>query len=90
MTGLQRARVIDRAHFEAHPTARSYTRPLIEGECLTLPPGAQVAGVAVAFVSAVQTVRRIIWTPSDAQRARREAERLAHLLRGGADRGASA
>lgn len=90
MSGVERARAADRAYFAAHPGAKSYTRPLIDGECAALPPGARVQAVAVAFVSERQTVKRIVWPGERAKAACRDVERLAHLLRGGADRGVSA
>lgn len=84
------ARALDRAYFRSHPTVRSYMRPHIEGECQQVPPGAAVECVAVAFVSARQTVKAIVWPGGDRKEARRDVERLAHLLRGQADRGVSA
>lgn len=90
MHPADRARALDRAYFQAHPTAKSYVRPYIEGECTALPPGVTVECVAVAFVSARVTVKTAILTGDSRRQARQESERLAHLIRGGTDRGVSA
>lgn len=47
----QEAREADRAFFQVYSMAKSYTRPMFDGEyALPLPPGARIRCVAVAFV----------------------------------------
>lgn len=88
--GLDQARALDRAYFAAHPKAKSYVRPLIEGECLLYPDPPKGTRVAVAFVSERQTTKALILHGEKEGPARRDAERLAFLLRGQTERGAAA
>ena len=90
MTGLEKARALDRAYFRRHPKALSYLRPLVSGECLALPAGVAVDCVAVAYVSRGFTVKAIVRPGEDRKAARREVEEIAARLRGGARRGVEA
>ena len=81
--GLLAAQAADRAYFEAHPDARSYTRPMFLGE---LPAhiadsaaGNVILGVAVAPAGYGIRMKVVITDPNGFEEARRSVEASAEI-----------
>lgn len=85
--GLLAAQSADRAYFDAHPDARSYTRPMFLGE---LPAyiadsaaGNVILGVAVAQAGPGIRMKVVITDPNGFEKARRSVEASAEVYRDG-------
>lgn len=84
LPGVQEARDADRAFFRAYPTAKSYTRPMFDGEyALAHPPGARVRCVAVAFVRPGFYLKALVLQQGSVPDVLRELEDMAAKFRSG-------
>lgn len=83
--GLRAAQAADRAYFEAHPDALSYTRPMFLGELpahiVEAVAGRVILGIAVAQAGHGFRIKEAITDPMGFEKAQRSAEASAEIYR---------